>query len=439
MSDLNFSTRAIRGSLLDVAKVVNNPEDIENNIRYVEDGLLVVQDGKILYSGSWENGQQYLSDNVRVHDYRNKLIIPGFIDTHIHYPQMEMVGAYGEQLIEWLNTYTFPTERKYANRHYASEMAGHFVKELLGNGITTSMIFGTVHPQACDALFTEASHYNMRMIAGKVMMDRNAPEDLLDTPQSSYDDSKALIEKWHGNGRMQYAITPRFAPTSTREQLEVAMALRNEFPDCYMQTHLSENRNEVEWVKELFPERKGYLDVYDHYGLTGNKSVFAHCIHLTDDEFRLLGDTGSTISFCPTSNLYLGSGLFKLRQAQRDNVKIGMATDVGAGTTFSMMRTLGEAYKVMQLQQEKLSAFESFYLATLGSAHSLSMDSQIGNLDAGKEADFLVIDPVATQLQQLRWDNSNTLAEKLFMLMTLGDDRNIYHTYVDGRLVYTRS
>ena len=238
---------------------------------------------------------------------------------------------------------------------------------------------------------------------------------------------------------MQYAITPRFAPTSTREQLEMAMALRNEFPDCYMQTHLSENRNEVEWVKELFPERKGYLDVYDHYGLTGDKSVFAHCIHLTDDEFRLLGDTGSTISFCPTSNLYLGSGLFKLRQAQRDNVKVGVATDVGAGTTFSMMRTMGEAYKVMQLQQEKLSAFESFYLATLGSAHSLSLDNNIGNLDAGKEADFLVIDPVATQLQQLRWDNSETLAEKLFMLMTLGDDRNIYHTYVDGRLVYTRS
>ena len=439
MSDLNFSTRAIRGSLLDVAKVVNNPEDIENNIRYVEDGLLVIQDGKILYSGYWEEGQQHLSDNVRVHDYRNKLIIPGFIDTHIHYPQMEMVGAYGEQLIEWLNTYTFPTERKYANRHYASEMASHFVKELLGNGITTSMVFGTVHPQACDALFTEASHYNMRMIAGKVMMDRNAPDDLLDTPQSSYDDSKALIEKWHGNGRMLYAITPRFAPTSTREQLEMAMALRTEFPDCYMQTHLSENRNEVEWVKELFPERKGYLDVYDHYRLTGDKSVFAHCIHLTDDEFRLLGETGSTISFCPTSNLYLGSGLFKLRQAQRDNVKVGVATDVGAGTTFSMMRTMGEAYKVMQLQQEKLSAFESFYLATLGSAHSLSLDSNIGNLDAGKEADFLVIDPVATQLQQLRWDNSETLAEKLFMLMTLGDDRNIYHTYVDGRLVYTRS
>lgn len=439
MSDFNFSTRAIRGNLLDVAKVVTHPEDIEHNIRYVEDGLLIIQGGKIVFSGSREEGQKHLSDNVRVHDYRNKLIIPGFIDTHIHYPQMEMVGAYGEQLIEWLNTYTFPTERKYANRHYASEMAGHFVKELLGNGITTSMVFGTVHPQACDALFTEASHYNMRMIAGKVMMDRNAPEDLLDTPQSSYDDSRALIEKWHDNGRMQYAITPRFAPTSTREQLEVARTLRTEFPDCYMQTHLSENRNEVEWVKELFPERKGYLDVYDHYRLTGDKSMFAHCIHLTDDEFRLLGDTGSAISFCPTSNLYLGSGLFKLRRAQRDNVKVGVATDVGAGTTFSMMRTLGEAYKVMQLQQEKLSAFESFYLATMGSAHSLSLDHCIGNLEAGKEADFLVIDPVATQLQQLRWDNSETLSEKLFMLMTLGDDRNIYHTYVDGRLVYTRS
>ena len=439
MPELNLSTRAIRGSLLDVAKVVENVEDIEKNIRYIEDGLLIIKDGKIIFSGDWEEGVQHLPANIRVSDYRNKLIIPGFIDTHIHYPQMEMVGAYGEQLIEWLNTYTFPTERKYANVHYAAEMAGMFVKQLLGNGITTSMVFGTVHPQACDALFTEASHYNMRMIAGKVMMDRNAPEDLLDTPQSSYDDSKALIEKWHGNGRMQYAITPRFAPTSTREQLEMAKALREEYPDCYMQTHLSENRNEVAWVKELFPERKGYLDVYDHYRLTGDKSVFAHCIHLTDNEFRLLGETGSTISFCPTSNLYLGSGLFKLRQAQRDGVKVGLATDVGAGTTFSMMRTLGEAYKVMQLQQEKLSAYESFYLATMGSAHSLSLDHCIGNFDTGKEADFLVVDPVATQLQQLRWDNSETLSEKLFMLMTLGDDRNIYHTYVDGRLVYTRA
>ena len=439
MSDLNFSTRAVRGSLLDVSRVVDNAEDIEQNIRYIEDGLLIIRDGKIVFSGDWETGRQQLSENTRICDYRNKLIIPGFIDTHIHYPQMEMVGAYGEQLIEWLNTYTFPTERKYSNPLYAREMAGLFVKELLGNGITTSMVFGTVHPQACDALFTEASHYNMRMIAGKVMMDRHAPEDLLDTPQSSYDDSRALIEKWHGNGRMQYAITPRFAPTSTREQLEMARALREEFPDCYMQTHLSENRNEVAWVKELFPERKGYLDVYDHYRLTGDRSVFAHCIHLTDEEFRRMGETNSTISFCPTSNLYLGSGLFNLRKAQQDGVKVGLATDVGAGTTFSMLRTLGEAYKVMQLQQQKLSAFESFYLATLGSAHSLNLDNCIGNFDAGKEADFLIIDPVATQLQQLRWDNSDTLAEKLFMLMTLGDDRNIYHTYVDGQLVYTRS
>lgn len=439
MNSTYSNTRAIRGSLIDVKQVIDDIKDIERQIRFIEDGLLIIKDGKIVYSGDWYEGKANLTAGIRICDYRGKLITPGFIDTHVHFPQVEIIGSYGEQLLEWLNTYTFPTEGKFICPDYAKEMAGVFINQLFRNGITTSLTFGTVHPQSCDALFTEASRYNMRMIAGKVMMDRNAPDYLLDTPQSSYDDSKALIEKWHNNGRLQYAITPRFAPTSTRDQLEMAMALREEYPDCYMQTHLSENLSEISWVKELFPERNGYLDVYDHYRLTGEKSVFAHCIHLTEQEFKVLGESGSTISFCPTSNLYLGSGLFDLRQAQHNGIRVGLATDVGAGTSFNMFQTLGEAYKVMQLQQEKLSPFESFYLATLGSAHSLHLDHCIGNFDAGKEADFVVIDPVATQLQQIRWDNSSSVEEKLFMLMTLGDDRNIYQTYVNGKPVYTRS
>ena len=438
MAAYENTIKAVRGELLDVSGVVDDIQDIEQNIRHIEDGLLLIKDGKIVFRGNWEEGKTLIPDDTRVCDYRNKMIVPGFIDTHIHYPQMEMVGAHGEQLLEWLNTYTFPTERKYKDKRYAAEMAGLFLKQLLRSGTTTALVFGTVHPESVDAFFEECEKYNMRIIAGKVMMDRNAPDYLTDTPETSYSETKALIEKWHGKGRLNYAITPRFAPTSTREQLEKCMHLREEYPDCYLHTHLSENQNECAWVQELFPERNGYLDVYDHYKLTGERSVFAHGIHLSDEEFSCLGRTGSTIAFCPTSNNFLGSGLFKLRKAQEHNVRVGLGTDIGAGTTFNILETLNEAYKVMQLQQEKLSAFEGFYLATMGSAHSLYLDDKIGNFDLGKEADFIVLDPAATPLQQLRCNNATDLAEKLFMLMILGNDRNIYRTYIDGRLVHER-
>ncbi len=260
--------------------------------------------------------------------------MPGFIDTHIHYPQAEMVGAYGEQLLEWLNNYTFPTEARYKDRDYSKEMSKFFIKQLLRNGTTTGMVFGTVHPESVDALFSEANKLNMRIVAGKVMMDRNAPDYLLDTPETSYNQTKTLIEKWHKKDRLLYAITPRFAPTSTPEQLEMAHKLREEYPDTYIHTHLSENTNEIAWVKELFPEQDGYLDVYHHYGLTGSKSVFAHCVHLEDQEWDCIQETDSAIAFCPTSNLYLGSGLFKMQEAWKRNVKVGIGTDIGAGTTF---------------------------------------------------------------------------------------------------------
>nr|WP_302444475.1 guanine deaminase [Hafnia alvei] len=433
------SLKAIRGNFLDIVKTVEQPEEIESHLRFIEDGLMLLRSGKVEWFGTWQEGKHLIPEGIRVRDYSGKMIVPGFVDTHIHYPQSEMVGAYGEQLLEWLNKHTFPAERRYNDIEYAREMSAFFIKQLLRNGTTTALVFGTVHPESVDALFEAAHNINMRMIAGKVMMDRNAPDYLLDTAETSYSQSKALIERWHHNGRLLYAITPRFAPTSTPEQLAMAQRLREEYPDTYLHTHLCENKDEIEWVKALYPERKGYLDVYHHYGLTGKNSVFAHCVHLEELEWDCLRDTGSSIAFCPTSNLYLGSGLFNLRKAWHKQIKVGMGTDIGAGTTFNMLQTLNEAYKVMQLQGWRMSAYEAFYLATLGGAKALGLDGIIGNFNVGKEADFVVLEPTATPLQQLRYDNSVTLMDKLFVMMTLGDDRSIYRTYVDGQLVYERT
>ncbi|MFV8905475.1 guanine deaminase [Serratia sp. JSRIV004] len=433
------SIKAVRGSFLDITRTVQHPEEIEGHLRFIKDGLLIIRDGRVEWFGDWEEGHHQIPDSIRVRDYSGKMIVPGFVDTHIHYPQCEMVGAYGEQLLDWLNKHTFPAEKRYNDLEYAREMSAFFIKQLLRNGTTTALVFGTVHPESVEALFESARHINMRMIAGKVMMDRNAPDYLLDTPESSYSQTKALIERWHNNGRLLYAITPRFAPTSSPAQLEMVQRLRQEYPDVYLHTHLSENKDEVAWVKALFPERKSYLDVYHHYGMTGRKSVFAHCVHLEDAEWDCLHQTQSSIAFCPTSNLYLGSGLFNLPNAWRKKVRVGMGTDIGAGTTFNMLQTLNEAYKIMQLQGYRLSAYEAFYLATLGGADALGLADTIGNFNLGKEADFVVLEPTATPLQQLRYDNSKTLVDKLFVMMTLGDDRSIYRTYVDGRLVYERT
>ncbi|KAA8731269.1 guanine deaminase [Acinetobacter qingfengensis] len=430
---------AIRGQFLDIQTLVQQPEDISGQVRHIEDGLLLIEDGKIIWFGTWQQGQQYLTEQFHVEHYPEQLIVPGFLDTHIHFPQTEMIAAYGEQLLEWLNTYTFPTEIQYQNKDHADRMAKIFIEELLKNGTTTALVFCTVHPQSVDALFEAAQPYNMRLIAGKVMMDRHAPEALTDTAEQSYQDSKALIEKWHEKGRALYAITPRFAPTSTPEQLDKAGQLKAEFPDVYVHTHLSENKSEIEWVKALFPEQNGYLDVYHHYGLTGKKSVFAHCVHLEDSEWNCMHDTDSAIAFCPTSNLFLGSGLFPVQKAWQKQVKIGLGTDVGAGTSFSLLQTANEAYKVQQLQGYSLSAFEALYHATLGSAHALDLDHQLGNFNVGKEADFVVLDLNATCLQQLRQSTISNIEDKLFTLLTLGDDRNVFATYVYGQKVYQKS
>ncbi|WP_087547924.1 guanine deaminase [Acinetobacter sp. WCHA39] len=429
----------IRGRFLDIQKTVSQASEIADQVRYLEDGVIITEQGKIRWFGTWNDAQDHLPANVDIQHYPEQLIIPGMIDTHIHFPQTEMVGAYGEQLLSWLNTYTFPTEIQFKDKAYASEIAKFFVNELLKNGTTTALVFCTVHPESVDALFEAAEQHQMRLIAGKVMMDRHAPEALCDSADSSYDDSKALIEKWHGQGRALYAITPRFAPTSTPEQLERAGQLKAEYPDVYVHTHLSENKDEIAWVKDLFPAQKGYLDVYHHYGLTGQRSVFAHCVHLEDAEWQCMHETESAIAFCPTSNLFLGSGLFPLNKTWQQQVKVGLGTDVGAGTSFSLLQTVNEAYKVQQLQGDKLSAYESLYHATLGGAKALDLDDKLGNFNVGKEADFVVLNIKPTALQQLRQSRSKSLEDSLFALFTMGDDRNVEATYIYGQKAYSQS
>ena len=429
-------TQALRGSFFDITAVVDNPRQLPDYARYIEDGLLLLNGGEIVSLQPWEEGSCLLSEGVAVQDYRGKLIVPGFVDTHIHYPQTEMIGAYGEQLLEWLQHYTFPVESQYHCPQHSAKMSAFFLHQLLSNGTTTALVFGTVHPESVDALFQAADQLGMRLIAGKVMMDRNAPDYLTETPEQSYQQTRELIQRWHNHGRLSYALTPRFAPTSSPELLAKVRQLKEEFPDTWVHTHLSENPQEVEWVKSLFPEHRGYLDVYDRYQLTGRRSVFAHCIHLEDHEWDCLHHTDSAIAFCPTSNLFLGSGLFDLKTCWDKGVKMGIGTDVGAGTTFSMLQTLGEAYKVGQLQRYRLAACEAFYHATLGGARALDLESRIGNFAPGKEADFVVLDPAVSALQQMRYANSRDIWEKLFVLMTLGDDRNIAATWVNGACVW---
>ena len=410
----------------------------ERSYEYFEDGLLVVEDGMVVEVGMAESLLPSLSSEIEVVHYENALITPGFVDTHIHYPQVGIIGSYGAQLLDWLQTYTFPCEGQFDDARHAHAQADIFLRELLRNGTTTALVFGTVHKQSVDAFFERASKLNLRMIAGKVLMDRCAPDYLVDTAESGYADSKELIERWHGKGRLSYAVTPRFAPTSSNEQLELAGKLFKEFPGLYMHTHISENRQEIEWVKELFPERDGYLDVYDHHGLIGERSVFAHGVHLHNDECRRLGDTGSAVAFCPTSNLFLGSGLLDLAHPESHGVRVGLGTDVGAGTSFSQLQSLNEAYKVLQLQGQKLDPFKAFYLATLGGARSLYLDDRIGSLRAGKEADFVVLDYEATPLVSYRLKHSKSLEETLFALMILGDDRVVKETFSAGASVHRR-
>jgi guanine deaminase len=438
----NSTLKGFRASFLDaIADPFYAPE--ADCIRYFGDGLLIVEDGKVKEIGNYADLQAKYAE-IPIVNYGDRLIVSGFIDTHIHFPQTEMIASYGEQLLEWLSTYTFPTERKFSDRNYAAKIAELFLDELLRNGTTTALVFTSVFPQSTDAFFEAAQRRNLRMIAGKVMMDRHAPEYLTDTAASSYTETKQLIEKWHKCDRLLYAVTPRFAVTSSPDQLSIAGRLLQEFPDVYLHTHLSENVKEVAYVAEVFPESAGYLDVYDRAGLVGERSVFAHGVQLTDAEFARLSESGSAIAHCPTSNLFLGSGLFKLEKAKSKEtpVKVGLGTDVGAGTSFSILQTACAAYQVAQLRSQKLSPFQALFLATLGGARALCLEDKLGNFEIGKEADFVVLNMRSTPLMALRnqpFTSNHALtlseiADQLFATLIMGDDRAIAATYIMGEL-----
>ena len=433
--DNDSCDKAIRASFL---HFLADPDEQADACEYIEDGLLILKQGRVTALGEALDWLDYLPDGVELHDYSGKLIMPGFFDTHTHYPQTDIIASYGAQLLEWLEKYTFPTERLFGDRDFADGVAEFFCDELLRNGTTTSAVFTTIHPESVDAIFSAAQKRDMRLIAGKVMMDRNAPDYLCDTAESSYAQSAELIKRWHQKGRSLYAVTPRFAPTSSEQQLEAAGHLLKEFPGLYLQSHVAENHAEVAWVAKLFPQRRSYLDVYDHYGLLSERSIYGHCIHLDEIDRQRMSETGAAMAFCPTSNLFLGSGLFSLAEAQQQNIRVGVATDVGGGTSFSMLQTLNEAYKVSQMAGHTLTAMKAFYLATLGGAKSLYLDQQLGNFEVGKEADFVVLDLAATPIMQRRMARADSIADQLFALMILGDDRSVHSTHVMGQCQYSR-
>jgi len=428
---------AFRAEIVDFAG--DPAERGEGALRHYPDGLLVVDDGHVAAIGNARDVLPTLPPATSVTDYRGKLIVPGFVDTHTHYPQIDIIASHGAELLEWLERYTFPAESEFANPERAREVAEFFVAELLRNGTTTAMVFATMHATSVDAIFEAAEARSMRLIAGKVLTDRNVPETLRDSAEAGYAESKVLIAKWHGRGRLSYAVTPRFAPASTERQLELCGLLLEEHPGVFLQSHAAENRKEVAWVAEVYPSARSYLDVYDRYGLLRERANYAHCIYIDADDRRRMAETGAAIAFCATSNLFLGSGLFDLGAATEAGVRVGLGTDVGGGTSLSMLRTLDESYKVCRLAGNSLSPLRAFYLATLGGARALCLDESIGNFDKGKEADFVVLDPAATPLMARRIARAETLDERLFALMILGDDRAVYATYVLGARAHLTS
>lgn len=421
--------KVLRGRVLSFIDEPGSFDDAKS-YRYIEDGAVVVGGGKIIMVGEFN---PKAAAHHEVIDHSGKLILPGLIDPHIHFPQMQVIGSYAANLLEWLNTYTFVEEQKFADKAHSDRIAEKFFDELIRHGTTTAAAYCSVHPQSVDAFFEAAAKRDMLMVAGKVMMDRNAPEALRDTPQSGYDDTKAGIAKWHGKGRAQYCITPRFAITSSYEQMEMAEALAREYPDLHIQTHVDENLAEIAFARELFPNLPDYLGIYERYHLLGPKTLLGHCIHLTHREVEIIAATRSVAVWCPTSNLFIGSGLFDHDRLHAHGARIAVATDVGGGSSYSMLRTLDEGYKVLQLRGQRLNPLRSFYMMTLGNARAMSLDENIGTIEAGKDADLVVLDAAATPQMALRMEAVNSLANELFLLQTCGDDRAVVETYVAGR------
>jgi guanine deaminase len=400
--------------------------------RYVADGIVLVNDGRIEAVGAADEIESKLPPDITVDRHADALILPGFIDPHIHYPQTQVIASYGAQLLEWLEKYTFVEEQKFADPGHAARNAEFFLDELARNGTTTAVAYCSAHPASAEALFSAAHRRGVGMIAGTAIMNRNGPPGLLEPASHAITDSRALIRRWHGTGRQRYAVTPRFAITSTGEQLAAAGALLEEFPTVLMQTHLDENHNEIATVKGLFPEDASYTAVYGRFGLLGPRSLMGHCIHLDDSEVALMRDTRAVAVFCPTSNLFIGSGLFNYDRLATAGVRIALATDVGGGTSYSMLRTAAEAYKVMQLQGQNLPALAAFDLMTRANAAALGLDNEIGTIAPGAFADLVVLDARATPAMAHRMEVTRDLEEELFVLMTMGDDRAVRQTYIAG-------
>jgi guanine deaminase len=423
---------AHRGAILHFRSDPGSHDD-PGSFEFFDDGLLVIADGRVASLGPARELLPALPTDAQLIEHGDSILMPGFVDTHVHYPQTDIIGSGGRQLLDWLEHYTFPAEAAFADTAHAREVARFFLDELVRNGTTAALVFCSVHPTSVQAFFEAAAARRMRMAAGKVLMDRNCPEYLRDTAEAGERDSRELLEAWHGRERLLYAITPRFAATSSEAQLASAGRLARDYPDALIHTHVAENLDEVAWVKRLFPQARSYLDVYDRYGLLRERAIYAHCIHIDDSDRARIAQSGATAAFCPSSNLRLGSGLFDVAAADAAGMRFSIATDVAAGSSFCMLQTLGDAYKVAQLSHQHLSPLRAFYLATLAGARALGLENRIGRFAVGTEADFIVLDLRATALMARRTANSRTLAEKLRVLITLGDDRAVARTYILGR------
>lgn len=402
---------------------------------YERKGGVLIEGGIIRAVGEADALRQQHPDAM-IEDMGEALLSPGFIDAHAHYPQTAMIASWGKRLIDWLNSYTFPEEMRFDDPDYAHEIAARYFDLTLSHGTTTTVSYCTIHPESVEAYFSQAEQRGLRVYAGKTCMDRNAPDGLCDTVQSAYDDSKRLLEKWHGRGRGSYVITPRFSPTSTREQLSALGALWAEHPECLMQTHLSEQVEELDWVAELFPEARDYLDTYEATGLMGKDALFGHAIHLTPRERARLRETGAALIHCPTSNTFIGSGLFDMAGLKAEGQRVGLATDTGGGSSFSMLRTMAAAYEVSQLKGTALHPAQLWWLATAGSAEALGAEDKIGSLVAGGEADLIAVDLSSTPAIAQRSSEAADIWEALFPTIMMGDDRAINGVWVAGKRVH---
>ncbi len=430
MTNKDQNIKILRSRALSFLRRPEGPDDHDAYV-FIEDAGLALQGGRI--AGFGEFGEISKRFDGEITDHRPYLLLPGLIDPHIHFVQMQVVASYAANLLEWLNKYTFVEEQRFADPLHGELVAREFFDTLIRHGTTSAVAYCSVHKASAEVFFAEAQRRNMLMIGGKCLMDRNCPKALQDTAKSGYDDTRTLIEKWHGRGRARYAITPRFAITSSPGQLETVTALLREFPDCYMQTHLSENVGEIAFTRELYPGHQDYLAVYEHYEMLGKKSLFGHAIHLSERELAAMAQSGSVAVSCPTSNLFLGSGLFDHDRVMGSGARMAVATDIGGGTSFSMLKTMDEFYKIQQLNGNRLDPFMAFYHMTLGNARALSLEKNIGTLEAGSDGDIVVLDAGATPEAALKMQRVESLGEELFLLQTLGDDRAVVETYVAGR------